>query len=128
MLQKIVRGEAMTNIQIQKSKIAENRPRRTFSLEDKQKFYLQWKKSGLSISRFCKDNDLVHSAFANWCQTLSSNKTIKDKNDWTPVVPKEQPQQANCLQIQIKLSSTTKILISLLLFFMVLSHAIAIIW
>lgn len=118
----------MKNIELPKSKIIQKRPKRTFSLEDKLKLYEQWRKSGLSMSKFCKENDLVHSAFGNWRKKFSIEQTIGNKEHWIPVVAKEQPLKDNFLHVEISFPNTIKVLISLLLFFMVLSYAIKVIW
>ena len=117
----------INNLESQKSKIIKKRVKRKFSLEDKSKLYHKWKKSGLSMTRFCKENDLVHSAFSNWRKNFSTKQSIKNNDCWVPVVTKEQSSKNNYLQVQIDFPNKTKILISLLLFFMVLSYAIKVI-
>lgn len=118
----------INNIEIQKSKIIKRRPKRRFSLGDKQKLYTQWKKSGLTMTKFCKEKDLVHSAFSNWRKKFSSGQTVKNKNYWMPVVTKEKTLENDYLPKQINLNVVTQILIILLLLFMVLDYAVKLIW
>lgn len=118
----------INNIQIQKTKIIKKRPKRIFSLEDKQKFYTQWKKSGLTITKFCKEKDLVHSAFSNWIKKFSPEQTVQNKDNWIPLVTKEKSPEIDYLPVQINLNIVTQILIALLLLFMVLDYAFKLIW
>lgn len=43
------------------SKIVKRRPRRAFNLEDKKRFYIQWKASGVKKNDLCIQNDLSPS-------------------------------------------------------------------
>lgn len=117
----------INNIEVPKSKFIQKRPKRTFSIEEKLKFYAKWKKSGLSISKFCEENDLVISAFSNWRKKFSVDKSVGHQDNWVPVTTKEQPVPNNFFQVQIIFSNTTKIFVSLLLFLMVLFYAIKVI-
>lgn len=120
----------ISNIEIQKSKNVKRRPKRKFTLEDKQKLYSEWKRSGLTMTRFCKEKDLIHSAFSNWRKKFASEQTVKNRCNWIPVVNKEKlkPAKTDNLPIPINLNLTTQILIILLLIFMVLDYAAKFIW
>lgn len=66
------------------------RLKRTFSQEEKQKFCAEWKDSGLSKFRFCKERGLVLSAFSQWCRKFQSHKgKSTSKKGWLALVPKE---------------------------------------
>jgi transposase-like protein len=69
--------------------VPKKRNRREFSLEEKQKLFEQWKVSGLNKNQFCKQHDLVLSAFSKWCrQFMIPKANDKLKNYWTPVLLK----------------------------------------
>jgi transposase-like protein len=109
------------------------RPKRYFSQEDKQNLYIQWKASGLNRTRFCREHDLVASAFSKWCKQLHSNKKISTpENNWIPVVSKEissEPQKEVTF-INLNIPNITNVLLFALfciLFIRGLFDAIAII-
>lgn len=119
---------------IETSKIIKRRPRRVFNLEDKKRFYTQWKASGTKKNDFCIKNDLSPSVFDKWCRKFSVDKNpIPSKNDWTPLVPKNNtiiPQNVP-LKIEIKLPLSIKICLFsfvIILFLKELLHAITVIW
>lgn len=122
------------NNAIETSKIVQRRPRRAFNLEDKKRFYTQWKASGVKKNDFCIQNDLALSVFDKWCRkfTLDKNSTLS-KNDWTPLVPKSniaEPKDGS-LKVEIKLPSSIKTCLFFLVIILCLKellHAITIIW
>lgn len=120
----------INDIENQKSNIIKRRPKRTFTLREKQKLYDEWQKSGLTMTKFCKEKDLIHSAFSNWRKKFSSEQTPSNNSNWIPVVTKKniKPANINIRTAPIDLNITTQILIALLLFFMVLDYAIKVIW
>lgn len=61
------------------------RARRKFSLNDKQKLCEAWQASGLNKHQFCKQKDLVLTAFSKWCNRFLLNTDACQKN-WAPVV------------------------------------------
>jgi transposase-like protein len=122
------------NDAIETSKIVKRRPRRAFNLEDKKRFYTQWKTSGIKKNDFCIKNDLSPSVFDKWCRKFAVDKNpTPSKNDWTPLVPKNSitiPKDVP-LKLEIKLPYSIKIcLFSLviILFLKELLHAITVIW
>ncbi len=61
------------------------RARRKFSLNDKKKLCEQWQASGLNKHQFCKQQDLVLTAFSKWCHKLLPNNIDVCQKDWAPV-------------------------------------------
>jgi hypothetical protein len=116
------------------SKIVKRRPRRAFNLEDKKRFYAQWKASGVKKNDFCIQNDLSPSVFDKWCRKFSLDKnSTSSKNDWMPLVPKNNiaVPKDGLLKLEIKLPSSIKFcLFSLviILYLKELLHAITVIW
>lgn len=112
------------------------RDRRIFSIDEKQKLYQQWKLSGVNKNQFCKQNDLVASAFSKWCRKFSSNETISTtQSNWVPVISKNEISELpkSPTLIEIKISNPTKIIIFLFMLSLVLVlkemfHAIKVIW
>lgn len=73
--------------------ITKKRGRRKFSLEDKQELCEQWQASGLNKHQFCKQNDLVLTAFSKWCNKFLPENTDASKRNWIPVVSQNNPHK-----------------------------------
>jgi len=117
------------------SKIVKKRAKRTFSSVDKQRFYLLWKESGLKKSQFCKNHDLVLSAFTKWCRKISLDKHLQSsENDWVPIVSNNSIPESikdNPAIIKIEVPIAIKICIFLLFPILILRevlNAVNVIW
>lgn len=111
-------------------KIVKRRPRRIYTLEDKKKFYTQWKNSGIKKSDFCIQNNLSSSVFDKWCRKFALDKnSAPSKNDWMPLIPKNNiaTPKDELLKVKIKLPSsieTCLFLLVIILFLQALLYAI----
>lgn len=110
-------------------KMKARRSKRNFSVEDKKRYYSLWKTSGLTMQRFCKEQDLVSSAFAKWCRMLSSlEKTSESsQNNWTPVIAKENVLEngSHLMALEIKIPNSIKIYICLFLLILFFRESIS---
>jgi len=110
------------------------REKRYFSPEEKLRLYQEWKLSGINRNRFCKQHDIIASAFTKWCRKLSNENSMSTKNDWVPVVSKEQiiTPKKEVMVLEIKILNATKICTFLIVvaFILLLNeflHAIAVV-
>jgi hypothetical protein len=79
------------------------RIKRIFSQEDKQKFYVEWKASGLNKSRFCKEKGLTTTAFLLWCKKFADNDSKPSvKKAWIPMVSKNTDTDKDTISVDIR--------------------------
>lgn len=88
----------------QKAISKKNRDRRDFTLDHKKQLCAQWRASGLNRYQFCKQNDLVLSAFSKWCDQIKpeDNNAGLD-NDWLPLIGQSDAQSEEEVSVKIML-------------------------
>lgn len=90
------------------------RVKRVFNQEEKQKFYAEWKASGLSKHVFCKKKDLSASAFSLWCKKIEAGDSETSvKKTWVPVVSKDNDADKTAISVEIRFPNDMKFTTSL---------------
>lgn len=74
------------------------RSKRHFSLEEKRSYYIEWKKSELKTTDFCKTHGISKSALYQWNKEFTKEDTDVD---FAPLVLKNQPLPKQTDMVQL---------------------------
>jgi transposase-like protein len=69
-------------------------PRKQLSPDERRALCQQWKTSGLSRSKFCRQHGVALSSFHHWLngkRLEGARLNLKNNQDWVPVTVKKRP-------------------------------------
>lgn len=106
--------------------------KKIFSIQERLKYCIDWKQSGMSKRIFCKNAGISSSALYNWCKQFK--KELINDTAFSPVTLKALPviNRKDPIQLEIRLPNQAQLLITmpeqgLVSFIQELCHAASII-